>query len=417
MPPAAWALQDPADSLWRAARAALNERDARRAAELYRRLRTERRFASSEYRAAAYYWEAYAREQVGGTAELRRALEVLGALRRDYPRYDNMVEVERLEARMTAALAAAGDAEAARRRAERLGSATAQCPDQEIRVTVLESLMMTGADQKMPILREVMARRDACSAELREKAVFIISQVRTDEAANILIDAARNDPSPEVRKQAVFWLSQVHSDRALELIEEIIRTQPDGEVLESALFALSQQRSPRAQQLLRSLASRQDVRTDVRKSAIIFMAQRPSAEVTRYLRELYRTTNENELKEAILFALSQVRDDSSPQFLLDVALNAQEPVELRKTALFMAGQHRTLSLDRLGELYRTLPDREMRQQIIFTIGQRRESEAIDRLIEIARNERDVELRKAAIFWLGQSRDPRAVRFLSELISG
>src|SRR5690606_24096889 len=98
-PPAGWRLQDPADSLWRAARTALDNGEARQAAGLYRRLRTERRFAASEYRAHAYYWEAYARQRVGGTAELRRALESLVQLRRQYPRFENMVEVDRLEAR------------------------------------------------------------------------------------------------------------------------------------------------------------------------------------------------------------------------------------------------------------------------------------------------------------------------------
>ncbi|MGH7447399.1 MAG: hypothetical protein ACRELT_07550, partial [Longimicrobiales bacterium] len=64
LPPEGWAPQDPADSLWRAARSMLDAGDARRAAELYRRLRTERRFANSEYRPHAFYWEAYARHRI-----------------------------------------------------------------------------------------------------------------------------------------------------------------------------------------------------------------------------------------------------------------------------------------------------------------------------------------------------------------
>ena len=37
-------------------------------------------------------------------------------------------------------------------------------------------------------------------------------------------------------------------------------------------------------------------------------------------------------------------------------------------------------------------------------------------MDIARNDPDRDLRKQAIFWLGQSRDPRAQRFLLDLIN-
>ncbi|HEX6133986.1 MAG TPA: HEAT repeat domain-containing protein [Longimicrobiales bacterium] len=414
-PPAAWMTQDPADSLWRAARTTLANGSAREAAELYRRLRTERRFANSEYRAHAYYWEAYARDQIGGAGELRRGLEALRQLRRQYPRFENMVEVDRLEARINAQLAASGDASAGSRVAERLDQATGQCPDQEIRVAVVEALITMPAEQAMPTLRQVMARKDACNAPLREKAVFIISQKKTPEAADLLLDAAKNDPAPKVREQAVFWLSQVDSEKALEAIEDVIRTQTDAKLLEGAIFALSQQRNPRAAQILRDIAGRANAPGEVRKNAIFWLSQSRSNDVTTFLRTLYGSLTDRELKEAVLFALSQRRNPENADFLFEIAMNANEPMDLRKSALFWAGQQRALPLERLGELYRTMPDREMREQIIFTISQRREADAIDRLIEIARNERDVELRKTAIFWLGQSKDPRAARFLAELI--
>ncbi|HEX6309965.1 MAG TPA: HEAT repeat domain-containing protein [Longimicrobiales bacterium] len=414
-PPSAWVAQDPADSLWRAARASLAEGEARRAAELYRRLRTEQRFANSEYRAHAYYWEAYSREQIGGAAELRRGMEALRQLRRTYPRFENMVEVDRLEARINAQLAASGDAAAGERVAARIDQATGQCPDQEIRVAVVEALITMPAEQAMPTLRQVMARKDACNAPLREKAVFMISQKKTPEAADLLLDAAKNDPAPKVREQAVFWLSQVDSERALEAIEDVLRTQSDPKLLEGAVFALSQQRNPRAAQLLRDIARRANAPAEVRKNAIFWLSQSRSTDVTQFLRNLYGSLNDTQLKETVLFALSQRRNNENADFLFEIAMNARESMELRKSALFWAGQQRALPLERLGELYRTMPDREMREQIIFTISQRREPAAVDRLIDIARNERDVELRKTAIFWLGQSKDPRAARFLAELI--
>lgn len=416
-PPAGWLAQDPADSLWRAARTSLDNGEAREAATLYRRIRTERRFANSEYRPHAYYWEAFARQRVGGAAELRTARGVLADLRRTYPRFENMVEVERLESRINGELAAAGDATATTRRAAEVSRAAAQCPDQEVRVTVVEGLISMPAETAMPILKQVMARKDACNAVLREKAVFIISQKSGSEAEDLLLDAAKNDPEPKVREQAVFWLSQVNSEKAVGAIEEILRTSQDPKMLEQAVFALSQQRNARAAGILRDIAGRANAPAEVRKNAIFWLGQSRAADVGQFMRSLYATTTETETKEAILFALSQNNGADNADFLFEIAMNEREPIEMRKSALFWAGQKRALPLDRLGQLYGTMQDREMREQIIFTISQRREPQAIDRLIEIARNERDVELRKTAIFWLGQSKDPRAARFLAELISG
>jgi HEAT repeat protein len=418
LPPVSWAPQDPADSLWRAARAALNANDAAAAARMYRQIRTESRFTRSEYRAAAFYWEAFARHRIGTVAEMRSAGEILQQLRRTHPRYENMGEVDRLASRIDADLAGRGDASAGQRASASAAQAAAtQCPDQEMRIAALEALITMPAESAMPLLAQVMSRRDECNAPLREKAVFLISQKRTPQAEELMLAAVR-DPSAKVRQQAVFWLSQVDTDRAVNALEEIVRNPgDDARVLEGAVFALSQHKSARAAQLLRDMVSRSDVPAQSRKAAIFGLSQRRDEETGAYLRSLYPSLTDAALKDAVIFAVSQRRDQASADFMLGIALNEREPLEARKQALFWAAQQRTLPLERLGELYDRMPSREMKEQIIFALSQRREPPAVERLIEIARRERDVELRKQAVFWLGQSRDPRAARFLAELIGG
>ena len=116
------------------------------------------------------------------------------------------------------------------------------------RIAALNALMQMDADRAMPILKKVLERRDPCSAGLRRKAVFLVSQKRTAETANILMSVARSDPNQEVREQAVFWLSQVPGSTGL--LEEILRGNADESIKEKALFSLSQQNEPRAQQAL-----------------------------------------------------------------------------------------------------------------------------------------------------------------------
>jgi HEAT repeat protein len=102
------------------------------------------------------------------------------------------------------------------------------------------------------------------------------------------------------------------------------------------------------------------------------------------------------------------------RFLVDVATDASQPLNVRKQALFWASQEGGLSVAELSKLYDASADKSMREQILFAMSQRKD--AVDKLLEVARTEKDPSLRSKAIFWLGQSRDPRAAKVLQEIIN-
>src|SRR5437879_5744517 len=58
--------------------------------------------------------------------------------------------------------------------------------------------------------------------EVKESAVFALSQQPRDAGVPALIRVARTHPSPGVRKKALFWLGQSDDPRALALFEEIL---------------------------------------------------------------------------------------------------------------------------------------------------------------------------------------------------
>jgi HEAT repeat protein len=260
----------------------------------------------------------------------------------------------------------------------------------------------------------VLARRDACSAVLRRKAVFLVSQKQTPETANILMDLVRNDPDQEVREQAVFWLSQVPGSTGL--LEQILKGNADQDIKEKALFSISQQNDPRAQQILRDFAARESEDSDLRESAIFQLGQRRSTENTEFLRALYSRVTNEDLKDKIMFSLSQQRGVGNEQWLMNIVVNPKEDVELRKKALFSASQA-GIATSEFVSLYNRLTDSELKDHMIFVLSQRpRDPAAMDKMFDIAKNEKDPDLRKKAIFWLGQSRDPRAQQFLIDLIN-
>lgn len=419
LPPEPWAAKDPADSLYKLAREALSRGDYKRAAEIFHRI--PERYPQSEYAGQALYFEAYALYRVGGDDELSTARSRLKQLKQRYPAISKK-DGDPLLLRVCGELAKRGDEECARDIDVRGGETLTQranCSpdadeDSDDRIAALNALLQMDAERAMPILKQVLARRDPCSVALRRKAVFLVSQKRTTETANILMSVARSDPDQETREQAVFWLSQVPGSTGL--LDDILKGSSDESIKDKALFALSQQNELRAQQILRDFAMRENESQDLREKAIFWLGQRRSTENTEFLRNLYSRLKNQDLREKILFSLSQQKGAGNEQWLMNIALNAQEDIELRKKALFWAGQS-GVAISELSRLYDRMGDTEMKDQIIFVLSQRqRDPAAMDKMFDIAKNEKNAELRKKAIFWLGQSRDPRVQQFLIDLIN-
>ena len=416
------------DSLYRQARAALQRNAYRDAAELF--LRVHRRDPRAPLAADALYWHAYSMYRAGGNTGLETALSSLDRLTRDHPRASVLGDARDLRIRVCGELARLGDEKCASevatiaergpdRDRDRASSGQNQsCPseDDDERVAALNALLQMDAESAIPLLERTLARRDRCSATLRKKALFLVSQKRTSRAADILLNVVRTDPEPEIRSEAVFWLGQTRDDRAVDLLADILQKETNEEVLDKAVFALSQHRSERASTMLRDIAQRDGGSLKLREQAIFWIGQRRNPENVDLLINLYGRVNSRELKDKIIFSLSQTRSAASEKWMMDLAVNASEPMELRKQALFWAGQSRNASSTAIGQLYDRVTDQEMKEQAIFVLSQKKDTAAIDKLIDIAKNDRDRDMRSKAIFWLGQSRDPRAMRLLEEIIS-
>ena len=445
-PPAPWAQQDPADQIYRNARQELNRGRYATAAELFASIYSKH--PRSTYAGDAYYWQAYALSRRDNDESLRQALKVLELQKAKARGASTRRDAEQLRIRICGELAQRGDSECAAEIAEEARQAmtaptpptppTAATPptpptppvgrgrgrqgrdrcnaEDDIQSAALNSLLNMDHDRALPILKKVLARRDEGSLCLRRKAVFLVSQHEGPETERILLDAARTDPDGEVREQAVQWLSQVDSPAAVAALDSILRSAGDPALQDKAIFALSQQDSPRARQALRDFALRPGVSSDLRQKAIFWIGQGDDPDRVNFLKTLFTQLRDTESRDKILFSMSQVEGRESQRWLLGVAGDVNENIELRKKALFWAGQS-DIPATELFTLYEKMPSREMKEQLIFVYSQRDEKAAVDKLFEIARTETDKELQKKAIFWLGQSDDPRVPAFLERLLEG
>jgi HEAT repeat protein len=415
-PPEPWAEADPADSLYRLGREAINRGQYRRAAELFAEI--SERYPRSEYAPDAPYWRAFALYRAGGEDDLRDALKALKAQEKRFPRATTISDARELAIRIRGVLAKQGDVESAEE-VTRAAGQNRPCDrdddDTEIRAAAMNALLQMDAESALPIIKQVLQKRDECSVALREKAVFLLSQKQSPETEELQLDIIQNDPSRSVRAQAVFWLGQVRTERAAEALERIATSSPDMELREKAIHALHEHGSARAAAVLRRLAESAQTPENVREQAIFWIGQRRSQENADFLRSLFGKTDDDDLRKKILFSLSQMRGFENDRWLLAIALDEGNSADLRGHALWTAGQA-GIAGSELVTVYDRLSDPEVKEKLIWVMSESRDRAATDKLIEIARKDPDREMRKKALFWLGQKNDPRVRQLLIDILN-
>lgn len=261
----------------------------------------------------------------------------------------------------------------------------------ETRRSAVMWLGLAGDATVVPVLAQ-FARQDVDAdgddkpgrKSLGSAAMAALANVDDNAGVPALIELAHGG-SVGTRRNAVFWLGQNGDPRGIRTLREVIENSAeDMRVREHAIFSLSQSHD----------ASDKD---------------------REYLRGMYPRLGPDKLKEQVLQGQMQDESDSAGRWLIAHALNEAEPVRLRRTALFWAGQREATPTSELIRVYKSASPEQLREHAIFVLSQRQDDEATDALLEIARQDRDQEMRRKALFWLAQKHDPRVQKLISDII--
>lgn len=289
-------------------------------------------------------------------------------------------------------------------------------PVDDLRVMALDALIGMDPEAAWPVLERIIA--EPGNPELRGRAVWLLSQMGTDESFDLLLDLARTDPDPEVRGNALFWISQSdeHADQAIDLLIDVVESDSDPEFVGQALFGLSQSDSPRALDALNGVVRDTSKSDEIRSQALFHLSQQHGS--VELLRDILLQDPSEEMQGQALFGLSQINTEEASQILLEYA-RSDAPAEMRSNAIFWLGQRNgDGAIDVLIELWDEVDDVEIRNQLLFALAQTNSERAIDHLVAVATDEEaDAELRQQAIFWLGQSNNDRAKAALLRIIGG
>ena len=217
---------------------------------------------------------------------------------------------------------------------------------------------------------------------LEGAAVGALGMIPDDAGVPALMTLARGG-SPSVRKAAVFWLGQRDDERSRALVRTVAGDEKETEaVRRAAIFALSQGESSPAD--------------------------------FAYLRSLFDRVQSEKLKEQVLFSVSQRESADGLRWLLEKARDESQPMEVRRKAVFWAGQGHASVAD-IASLYGSAREERLKEHIIFVLSQRSEDAATTKLMSIAKEDPDREMRKKALFWLAQKDDPRVTKLLTDMV--
>ena len=123
--------------------------------------------------------------------------------------------------------------------------------------------------------------------ELREHAVFALTQSDVPEALDAIMQTAREDRDPHVRGQALFWLGQAAGKKAVGTLTRAIEEDPETEVKKKAVFAVSQLPKDEGVPLLIKLA-RENRNPAVRKQAMFWLGQSGDERALAFFEEVLK---------------------------------------------------------------------------------------------------------------------------------
>lgn len=223
--------------------------------------------------------------------------------------------------------------------------------DTDIAVTAIYALGNLDSEKTLDKLLNIYKRKE--SNKIREAVIYVLSTSSSPKALNFMYEIAKNEKDPKFQKNAIFWIGQKDDEKAFKVLQEIIFGNFSLESKKQAVFALAN-----------GTGSRNEKRVDI-------------------LLEIIKKHDNSRVKNEAILWIGQKKSPKIIKFLEEQAF-ANNPVESTKALLFAIQSYGT-------------------------------PESMDLLIKIAKKHPDMKIRKEAIFWLGQRKDEKAMKALEELI--
>ena len=209
-----------------------------------------------------------------------------------------------------------------------------------------------------------LGRQDEARAAIAELRKSYASSRWLDDAKALEVEAGKpvtpeSESDEELKLIALNGLMQSDPDRALPLLDSLLKSAQPPKIKRQAIFVLAQSNSPKAQQLLEQVARGQG-NPDLQLAAIRYLGERRRQGGSNpILAEIYASSNDVNVKRAILNAFESARDKDR---LLQIA-KTEKQQDLRLQAIRLLGSIQGTQAD-LWALYQAETTPEGKQQIL-----------------------------------------------------
>lgn len=190
--------------------------------------------AKGERADAAMYWKAYSQLKLARRDE---ALSTLGQLQKQYPTSKWLGDARALEVEIKQAAGQPVSADAA---------------NDDLKLLALQGILRTDPEAAFPVVEKMLM--GGASVRVKERALFVLSQNRSERAQQIIGNVAKGTSNPDLQLTAIRTLGISNSPDAINTLTAVYRGDSSVDVKKAVISALASSRNAAATSALVGLA-------------------------------------------------------------------------------------------------------------------------------------------------------------------
>jgi HEAT repeat protein len=332
---------------------------------------------------AALYWKAYAQWKLDQRAD---ALTTLADMRKRFPqsRWGKDAQALDVEIRQRSGDQVSPDGQSS----------------EELKLLALRGLMNSDPDRAIPMVEQLLA--GPSTVRVKENALFVLSQSRSQRSRDIIAGAAKGSLNPDLQLRAIRYLGAIGGPENRQVLDDAYRSTTDLAVKRAIIrsFGASGDR----QRLLGLAKSEKE--PELRGEAVRSLG---AMNATAELDELYQTETAPEVKNQIIRGMVASGNVGS---LTRLATSEKDPA-LRRTAIRNLGAMGSAKTsETLRSIYAGDGNADVRRDVIDALMIQQNATV---LVGLARAEKDAALKRHIVERLSVMKSKEATDYMLELL--
>ncbi|GHA03893.1 hypothetical protein GCM10008090_11440 [Arenicella chitinivorans] len=277
---------------------------------------------------------------------------------------------------------------------------TGELSSDEMKLYALNSLMSSGSNESLDTLKQVLNGQN--SLQVKQRALFVLSQINSPEAFEIIVKVARDSTHTTLQEDAINVLGVAGSDAAVQQLHTLYNRSNDAKIKSKVLqsFMISGESDTLAQ------IARTESNKELKADAIHLLGVLSDTDT---LTKLYGETSGVDVKKHILDALAI---GQSSDALIAVA-NTDTDTELQIHAIERLGiVNGQTSIQALVKLYSDAEKDRIKETVIKALFIQQNAAAIVNIIE---QETNSELKRDALKYLSLMDSEQSKTFFDRIL--